>query len=193
MAEASAFGGIVQFFDKIGVYDVVLPFLLVFTIVFAILEKTKVLGLEEIEGKKYTRKNLNAMVAFVVSFLVIASSRLVEAILSISSNVVLLLLAAVFFLMLVGVFYKEGEPTALEGGWKKFFMIIMFVGILLIFFNAIKTESGKTWLEVGAKWIGTFWSAPAIASIILIIIIIIVIIFVTGERTPSGGTGGPKK
>ena len=69
MAE-SVFRGVISFFGDIGLYDVVLPFLLVFTIVFAILEKTKVFGVEEIEGKKYTRKNLNAMASFVIAFLV---------------------------------------------------------------------------------------------------------------------------
>ena len=53
----SAFRGAIEFFDKIGVYDVILPFLLVFTIVFAILEKTKVFGTDDIEGKKLTKKN----------------------------------------------------------------------------------------------------------------------------------------
>ena len=39
----------INFFKEFGLFSVVLPFLLVFTIVFAILEKTKVLGTE---GKK---------------------------------------------------------------------------------------------------------------------------------------------
>ena len=51
----SPFREVIQFFDGIGLFDVVLPFLLVFTIVFAIFEKTKVLGTEEIEGHKYTK------------------------------------------------------------------------------------------------------------------------------------------
>ena len=58
MAEESLFRGVLSFFNDIGIYDVILPFLLIFTIVFAILEKTKVLGVEEIEGKKYTKKSL---------------------------------------------------------------------------------------------------------------------------------------
>ena len=54
MVQESAFRGIIGFLDKIGVYDVILPFLLVFTIVFAILEKTKVLGLDKIDGKEFS-------------------------------------------------------------------------------------------------------------------------------------------
>ena len=73
----SAFAEVITFFEKLGVYDIVLPFLLVFTIVYAIFERTKVLGTETIEGVDYSKKNLNAMVAFVIAFLVIASSRIV--------------------------------------------------------------------------------------------------------------------
>ena len=42
MVEASGFRGVIDFLGKLGVYDVILPFLLIFTIVFAILEKTKI-------------------------------------------------------------------------------------------------------------------------------------------------------
>src|SRR3989344_4535790 len=113
---ASPFREVIEFFDRIGLFDVVLPFLLVFTIVFAIFEKTKVLGMEEIEGKKYTKKNLNAMASFVIAFLVIASSQLVEIITTVSANSVIVLFLSVLFLLLVGSFYKEGESVYLEGG-----------------------------------------------------------------------------
>ena len=69
----STFREMIGFLDKIGIYDVVLPFILVFTIVFVILEKTRVLGTETIEGKPYTKKNINAMVAFVIAFFVVGS------------------------------------------------------------------------------------------------------------------------
>ena len=68
----SAFRGMIEFLDKIGVYDVILPFLLVFTAVFSILEKTRILGMETIDGKEYTRKNQNSMLAFVMAFFFVA-------------------------------------------------------------------------------------------------------------------------
>jgi hypothetical protein len=189
MAEVSAFRGIIGFFDKIGIYDVVLPFLLVFTIVYAILEKTKILGTEEIEGVKYTRKNLNAMTAFTVSFLVVASSKLVAIIANVSSQMVVLLLAAVFFLMLVGTFYKESEEVALEGAWRTLFMVIMFLGLLIIFLQAIPTKTGQPWLEWFWQYIARNWSSTGVASIIFIIGIVLFIWWI--QKTPS--EGGEKK
>ena len=100
-------GGVLDFFKQLGIYDVVLPFILVFTIMFAILERTMIFGTEG--EKKHTKKNLNAMVSFVVAFLVVASSKLVEAITKVSSEIIVLLLLVVFFLMLVGRFYTSKE------------------------------------------------------------------------------------
>src|SRR3989338_10174572 len=101
VAEQSAFRGAIEFLARLGLYDVVLPFLLVFTIVFAILEKTKLFGTEKIGAHDYTKKNLNAMTAFVISFLVVASSQLVAAINESLARVVLLMLVSVSFIMLI--------------------------------------------------------------------------------------------
>lgn len=182
---ASTFREAIEFFDKIGIYDVVLPFLLVFTMVFAILEKTKVFGMEDIDGKKYTRKNLNAMVSFVIAFLVIASSKLVETITEVSSHMVVLLLLSVFFLLLVGSFYKEGEGVFLEKGWKTLFMIIMFVGIVVIFLNAIETDSGESWWNYFWDYLSNNWTSTAAASIILVIIIIVFMWYIVYEPKPK--------
>lgn len=186
MAEETAFRGVISFFGDIGIYDVVLPFLLVFTIVFAILEKTKVLGTEKIEGKEYTKKNIDSIVAFVIAFLVVASSRLVATINEAMANIVLLLLVSVCFLLLVGSFFKEGEGVFLEkGAWRTFFMVIMFIGIVLIFLHAIPTAAGESWLEWFWAYLSINWSTNFAASVILIVLIVIFIIWVTKSPTPK--------
>ena len=179
----STFRGVLEFFQDLGVYDVILPFLLIFTIVFAILEKAKVFGTEEIEGTKYTKKNLNAMASFVISFLVIASSQLVEIITTVSSQMVILLLLSVFFLILVGSFYKEGEGVFLEGGWKILFMVLMFIGIVLIFLNAIHVEDGRTWWEYSWNYMVENWQGDAVASIILLLVVVGLMYFITKGPT----------
>ncbi|MBI4149897.1 hypothetical protein HY488_00675 [Candidatus Woesearchaeota archaeon] len=187
MAE-SMFRGIISFFAELGVYDIVLPFLLVFTIVFAILEKTKILGTDNIGGKEYTKKNLNSMVAFVTAFLVIASTRLVAIINETLAHVALLLILSICFLMLIGSFYKEGEPVALFGKWRAMFMIIMFVGIILIALNAVTLESGESVLEFTYNYLSSNWSSNFTASVIFLVIIIIFILYIT--YTPEKGGGG---
>lgn len=193
MAEVSTFRGVLEFFDKIGIYDVVLPFLLVFSITFAIFEKTKVLGTEEIEGKKYTKKNLNAMAAFVIAFMVIASSKLVEMITEVSSYMVILLLLIVFFLLLIGTFYKEGEGVFFEGPWKIGGMIVLLIGIVAIFLQAMKMENGEGFLEYGWKWLVDNISSTAVASIILLVVILLFMLYIVKEPKGAKPTTKPEE
>lgn len=176
MAQETVFRSVIEFFGELGIYDVVLPFLLVFTIVFAIFEKTRVLGTEEIEGKKYSKKNLNAMAAFVVAFFVVASTKLVAAINTALANIVLLLLLVVFFLLLVGSFFKEGAEEFLTGGWRTFFMTIVFIGIVLIFLDALN------WLGPFWDYLTAHWETRWVGSLILIIVIILFMWYITASK-----------
>jgi len=160
---ASTFRGVIEFFVRLGIYDVVLPFLLVFTVVFAIMEKSKVFGTEKTSDGPVTRKNLNSMVAFVVAFLVVASSRLVAVINETMANMVLLLMMSICFLILIGSFMKETkEGVFLEKGWATFFTVIMFIGIVLIFLNALG------WLEPAWNWLAAHYDSTVVASVLLV-------------------------
>jgi len=180
---ATPFREIIDFFNNIGVFDVVLPFLLVFTVVFALLERTKVFGTEKIEGKEYTKKNLNSAAAFVMAFLVVASSRLVQVITEVSSKFVVLLFLVVLFLLLVGSFFKEeSHGVFLEGGWKTVFMIIVFLGLAFIFLDAIPSESGGSLLDDAFGFLSGTSRGEFVGSGILLVLIILFIVFITQER-----------
>ncbi|MBT7903275.1 hypothetical protein HN587_05410 [Candidatus Woesearchaeota archaeon] len=173
MPQQSVFRGIIEFFGDLGVYDVILPFILVFTIVFAILEKSQVFGSEKIKDVEYTRKNLNSMAAFVIAFLVVASTRLVAIINQALAHMVLLLLVSVCFLILIGSFMKEGEVAYLkEGWWRTSFMIAMLIGIILIFMNALG------WLEPSWAYLINHWDSNIVGSIALMILVIVFMYFI---------------
>ena len=175
----STFRGVLEFFVKLGIYDVVLPFLLVFTLVFAIMEKTRVFGIEKTkDGDEYTRKDLNSMVAFVTAFLVVASSRLVAIINETMANMVLLLMMSVCFLILIGSFMKETrEGVYLKGRWAKFFIVIMFVGLVLIFMNALG------WLEPTWNFLRDHYDSTMVSSLILVAGMIGFMFWVTKDPT----------
>jgi hypothetical protein len=174
----SIFQEVIVFFQDVGLYDVVLPFLLVFTLVYALLEKTKVLGVERVGDKEYPKKNINSMTAFVIAFFVVASSQLVAMINEVASNMVLLLLLIVFFMLLVGTMEKDTkEGYFLSGGYKKIFMAIMFVGIILIFLNAMG------WLDLLWGYLVFNWDSQFVGIIVLIGAIIGLMAFVM--QTPK--------
>ncbi|MBI4151799.1 hypothetical protein HY496_02410 [Candidatus Woesearchaeota archaeon] len=191
MVEESIFRGVIGFLEKLGVYDIILPFLLVFTLVFAVLEKTKILGVEKVKDQEYTKKNINAMVAFVTAFLVIASAQLVAVISSVMANVVLLLVLSICFLMLVGSFYAD-QQFSLEKSpkWVKFLMVLMFIGVVVIFLNALgwlETVFGVFYLmftNLDAEWA---------AGLLFLLIILGFIWYVTHDTKPTGGSSEGKK
>jgi len=148
------------------------------------LERTKVFGVEKIEGKEYTKKNLNSMAAFVIAFLVVASSELVEIITEVSSNFVVLLFLVVLFLLLVGSFFQEKpEGVFLEGGWKTTFMVIVFIILIFIFLDALPSDEGRdSLLDDVFDFFDGSNRGELVGSVILLVIIIMFMVYVTQDR-----------
>jgi len=171
---ATAFRGAIEFFERLGIYDVVLPFLLVFTIIFSILERTKIFGTEKVEGTEYTRKNLNAMAAFTIALIVVGSTQVVSIINEGLAKVVLLLVIVISFLILGGSLYVNDE-FKLSKAWRNWGMGLIGFGILAVFAN-----------EVG--WLVPFWDyltnnfdSSVVGSVLLIVLIIAFMAYVTKE------------
>ena len=178
----SPFSTGIAFLDRLGVYEVLLPFLLIFTLVFAILEKTKIFGTEEVNGQEIAKKNLNSMFAFVTSFLVVASTRLVAAVNEAVANMTILLLLGFSFLLLVGVFHTGKDEFDLKDGpFKTIFMWLMFIGILAIFLHAIKTDNGTPWLFFAWGFIVNNLDTGAMGALILTVLIVALMGYITGK------------
>lgn len=176
----------VNFFRDFGLFDVVLPFLLVFSIMFAILEKTRILGEDKIkEGVTMPKRSLNAMVSFVVAMLVVATNKIVSAINTALPNIVFLAVVIISFLMLVGIFYKEGDFdfAKTHENWVYGFIIIIFILILAIFLDSLTTASGETWLVYGFNYVVENASGPLITSLIFLVVTLLAIFFIV--RSPS--------
>ena len=190
VTSSTPFREVIDFFNQIGLFDVVLPFLLVFTIVFAIFEKTKVLGTEKVEGHEYSKKNLNAIASFVIAFLVIAAKELVAIINETVAKAVIVLFFSVLFLLLIGSFHKEVEPMYLKGGWKIAFEIIVFLAITGIFLDSIKTSDGRTWLQRLGDFTGSGNDTLAGALVLLAIIVLFIVYAVKEPKKEGTGNSG---
>lgn len=174
MAE-SALRGTIDFFNRLGVYDVILPFLLVYVTVFAILEKTKLFGTEKVGKEEYTRKSINAMVALAIAFMTIASTKIVEAINQGAAKIALLVLIIVSFFILVGLFFGN-EEVKFSSKWRTWGMVFVLIGVLLIFANEVG------WLEPAWDYLMSNWDGSVVGSILLLIF---VIWFVTYMGSPE--------
>jgi hypothetical protein len=187
----TVFGDSINFLVKLGVYDIILPFLLVFVLVFALLEKTKVLGVDIVKGKdgekgEFSKKSLNAMVAFVTGFFVVASTQLVAVINQTLSQIFLLLLLVVCFLLVWGAFHqqtKEGFFLDPKNKHHRFYyralMAIVMITIIMIFLNALG------WLDSMYEFMKNNWNTDYVAAVIFILLIIGFMAWITSDSKPD--------
>ena len=181
MVEVTPLGKAVDFLQDFGFFDILLPFLLVFTIVFGILEKTRIFGTEDGKKDGPPKKNINAMVAFSISFFLISAQQIVTAIQVSLPQVVFVLIVIISFLMLVASMYQEGEEFKLDSKWKQFLIILIFLGLVAIFLNAFG------WLNATVGFFSWGWGNAAVPSIIIFLVVILVIYLVVGGHKKSKG------
>lgn len=186
---ASPLQNSIDFLRDFGLFDIVLPFLLVFALVFAILEKTLVLGSEGGDGKT-PKKNLNSMIAFVVALLVVATNKIVTTINEALPNIVLLLVVLISFLILIGVFMKTGEMDFSDKhkGWYATFVGLVFVAVILIFLGSLQLSSGESWLEYAWNYTMDNWGGSIFGSFVFFLVMIVGIIIITkGNKKQESG------
>ena len=81
--------------------ETILPFLLMFTIIFAILQKTKIFG----EGKK----QIDAIIALVIALLFISFGRATDIVVEMIPILGIALMVILVFMILVGSMFEEGK------------------------------------------------------------------------------------
>lgn len=171
-----------EFLQDFGFFDVVLPFLLVFTITFAILEKTKIFGTEKYKGEMVPKKSVNSMVAFAVALFVVVTKEIVVSIQTAMPQIALALIVLVALMMLVGTLKGEaGFDFGQHTNWLYFLIFVIFIGVLAIFLNSID------WLEPILDYIEDYWQDTFIVLLIFLAIIIGTVYFVIGKEPRASG------
>lgn len=185
--EKTALDAAFDFLQRFGLFKWILPFLLVFTVVFAILEKTRILGTEGTGKDAQPKKNLDAMVAFTIALLVVIATEIVGIINVALPRVVLLLVVSLSFLLLVGIFFRPGEDLyeRLKGGWNTAFMIAMLIAVILIFMGVLETPDGDSWLRFTFDFVLDFWSGAVVGSIVILIVVIVAIFIIVGGKSKT--------
>jgi len=169
---ASRLQGTIEFLKEFGLFDVILPFLLIFAITYAILSKSGILG----ENKD----NLNSIVSLVFALLVVSANKIVATITTAIPNVLLLVIIAFSFLLLVGIFYGEGKFPDLAG-WKNWFISLMFIGVVSIFLGAWTLDSGESLLSYLFGRLYENVGSDFAGGIILLIVVVLVIKYITQQ------------
>ena len=103
-----------------GIFEFVLPFLLIFTLVFGILEKTNIFG----KGKK----NINAVVALILGLLFVTQFEIVQTLNNFLPKISLFMIVAVMFLLIITFFgAKVHEKPSNPFLWLVYIVVLIAV------------------------------------------------------------------
>ncbi len=148
----------IRFLDQLGAWDVALPFILVFTLVYAVLEKTKVFGTEG--GKPKHR--INALVAFVIAFFVLIAVDVLNVINIIAQYLVFALVAIMMLAIVLGLMgFKELKKSI------AFSIGLIIVGALVLYILGYLNILSISSLRF-------FFETPLIAVIVMLLLVFFV-------------------
>ena len=158
--------------EQFGLLDAVLPFILIFAVIFTVLRKSGALG---------DKKNIHMLVALVISLLVVMPHVLgtyppgqdvVNIINTALPNVSLVIVIIVAALILVGIFIPN---FTMGGGIGGFLAIASLVVVIYIF-----GVSGGWW---GSSSLG-FLSNPDLQVLIVIVLVFAMVIYMITSESP---------
>jgi hypothetical protein len=164
----------IQRLDSIGLVDIMLPFLLIFTLFFAVLEKSKIFGPE---GEK---RNINIVVSLIIGLIVVIphatgsypSDYDVVNIMNLAlPAIALVVVAVVMLLLLIGVWGGQAKWT--QGSLATW---IFFVSLIIVVW-AFGAAAGRF---PGWDWLRGVFGEDAISIVIILLVFALIIAFITG-------------
>src|SRR3989338_4674088 len=136
----------------------VLPFILIFTVVFAILQKSAILGKD--------KKQIDALVGIVFGLITITFARAVGMINQLLPFLAVSVVLILVFLILVAVFHKEDKEFKLDDTFKKIIMWLSFIAVVIagLFFTG-------AWGYLADKFTGAD-NSSLVTNVVFILIIV---------------------
>ena len=177
MAFAGGFSKLGYYFQAYGIMDFLLPFLLVFTIIYAVMQKTQILG---------DKKNFNVIIALVIALLFVVPHLMgyyplgydpVQVMNDALPSISLVAVAAIMLLILMGIFGTDFAKTAAP------IIGVVSIGFVLFIFGSALD------LWRGPYDIFSWWSAEVTELIIVLLIFGLVVWFIVRDPDNDKSSG----
>ena len=167
-------GRLISWLQYSGAMDVILPFLLVFTIIFAVLDRVKLFGAD--------KKNINVGVALIMAILTIVPSITgvysyqydpVRIINTLVPSAAVLGVAIILVLFLIGMFGKD----FIGGGAPTWLVTVIFLILLYIFGITVN------WWQAPGRGI---FGSDLLTLVVVILVFGLIIAFITSDSKSHG-------
>ena len=153
--------------EDLGVVNVVIPFVIIFVVLFAVFEKVKM----------FKDSKVNAVLSVVISFIAIAAVDVAKNINLFSYYLVLLLFGGVIILIFLGIF--GGMPDVLTKERKWWTMIVFFILLSIALLYGLYVSGVRP--DLGP--ISYDWLSRLVPIAVCILVFIAVVWFVTRKST----------
>ena len=167
--------GVIAALASVGIFELYMPFLLMFAIFFAILEKTKL----------FDNRNVDVLLAFIFSLYIVAFSPVAGVIgywfSGLFASVGVVLVSIIIFFLVIGLLISPWWSKGLESkSWKWLIPLGVVVAFLIVL--------GSTFGGVTAA--GTI-SIPGLSSedILFLTLVILTVLIIYWMTRGSGGKG----
>lgn len=183
------FYDMIQNLENSGFATIILPFMLIFVIVFAVLQRLHIFGKDE------TKKKFNIIIALVMAFSVVIPHALgkyppesdpVLIMNNVLPNISLIMLAVIAFMLIIGVFgarVKIGKSGTLTG------LVIIFSALAVVATFGIAAN----WFGEIPSWLRFLEDEATQTLFITILVMGIIIAFITGSGKDKSKDGVSKK
>jgi len=153
--------------------EIVLPFVLIFTVLFAILQKTQILG----KGKK----QIDAIVSLSIGLIVVSYANAVNIISDLMPFMAISIVIILVFLILYGMVFKEGQfdlnnkVKNIIGG-----LATLALGVAVLYITG-------TWEYIQNNWLGGETQSSIVTNVIFLVIVAVAIgiVMSSGKKQES--------
>ena len=178
------FRDVVETLAEIGVIEVLLPFILVYAVVFAILQKSQIF-----EGGSSTEKqakSINAVIAAVFGFFTITSIQLIQIFQSFIINSIVVVIFLLCTLIVIGFLLGDEYKTLFNDNRVKYALAILLTIVLLIVLINI-----LGWWDIISSWFdGAGDASDTIITVLVLAGVVGVLFWVSTGGKKGGNEGG---
>lgn len=163
--------------EDLGVVNVVIPFVIVFVVLFGLFEKVRI----------FKDSKVNAVLSVVISFIAIAAVDVAKNINLFSYYLVLLLFGGIIILIFLGIF--GGMPDILTKERKWWTMIVFFILLGAVLLYGLYSSG----VRIGIGYISYGWLSRLVPIAVSILVFIVIVWFITSGGKAAAGAGAAAK
>ncbi len=169
---AADIGFVLSTWQQLGVFEFILPFMLIFAISFGILTRAKIFG---------EQKAVNSIIAFALAGLAISFSQVRLFFGSISGNLAMGIVVLLAVLILIGLFVDINDTS--NTGWRNGLAAFGVVVALIVILVALSNNG----MVIGYGWWNLYWPHIIVAIVVVGSIIAVIATSKPGSSSAPAG------